>query len=155
MTIDLDKVVTGKTYPVGDAKESTPDKVGAPLAAINKYTLTLTKAERVANINKADPAVPGFTFSWTTTNPTAYPGFVHIGTPSVVCADGLIHGRYESPHLTAPPITPANDGTNDGTITWTTGQAVGADVKGCYVILPVEFKQEKFFTFHVLDISDL
>jgi hypothetical protein len=80
---------------------------------------------------------------------------VHIGTPQVICSDGKIYGRYESAHLTNPPITPSRVDTTNGTVSWDTVQAVPADVTGCYVHVPVEFKQEKYFVFHVLDISTL
>jgi hypothetical protein len=157
MTLDLDKVETDLKFPVAKVVADAVSPADKAIDAINKYTLTLTKAERVDNISTkaSDPATPGFKFTWTTTNPTAYPGYVHIGTPQVICSNGKIYGRYESAHLTNPPITPANDGTKDGTISWSTFQAVPADVTGCYVHLPVEFKQEKFFTFHTLDISTL
>jgi hypothetical protein len=154
--LNLDKVVSDQAFPVGATVENTIEPADHVIDAINHYTLVMTKVERLDNINTkaSDPATPGFQFTWTTTNPTEYPGYVHIGTPPVVCSDGQIYGRYESPHLTAPPITPANDGTKDGTISWTTAQAVPADVTGCYVLLPTEIKQEKYFTFHVLDITD-
>ncbi len=155
--LNLDTVVSDQSFPVGKVIEGEVDPVDHAIDAINHYTLTLTKVERVDNINtkESDPATPGIVFTWTTTNPTDYPGFVHIGTPPVVCSDGLIHGRYESPHLTAPPITPSKIDGKDGTISWTTAQALSADVTGCYVLVPVEFKQEKYFTFHVLDITNI
>jgi hypothetical protein len=115
-------------------------KVGEPIAAINDNTLTLTTAERTAE---------GLELSWHTENPTKYPVYVHIGIPPVVGSDGVIYGRYQSPHLADTPITPAN-----GSADWTTSVAVPADVHGLYVMPAVETEQQKNFRSHAIDITD-
>ena len=50
----------------------------------------------------------GLELTWHTENPTKYPVYVHIGIPPVVGSDGVIYGRYQSPHLADTPITPAS-----------------------------------------------
>ena len=114
--------------------------MGEPIEAINDNTLTLTTAERTAE---------GIELTWHTENPTKYPVYVHIGIPPVVGSDGVIYGRYQSPHLADTPITPAN-----GSADWTTSVAVPADVHGLYAMPAVETEQQKNFRSHAIDITD-
>ena len=114
-------------------------KVGDAIDAINKNTLTLSAVERTADTIE---------FTWDTQNPTKYPVYVHIGIPPVIGSDGVIYGRYESPHLADTPITPGK-----GTAEWKTSVAVPADVTGLYVLPSVESKQQKNFSSHAIDIT--
>ena len=116
------------------------EKSDAKIIAINKCTLSLTSVKRTAD---------GLELAWHTTNPTAYPTYVHIGTPPVVGSDGVIYGFYESPHLADTPITPASESAD-----WTTEVAVPKDVTGLYILASVESKQQKNFVSHAIDITD-
>jgi len=138
--VDLDTPATDLTYPVAMPSDLVVDKVGEPIEAINKATLTLTVVDRAADTIE---------FSWETQNPTAYPVYVHIGIPPVIGSDGVIYGRYQSPHLADTPITPAKASAD-----WKTSVTVPADVTGLYVLPSVESKQQKNFTSHAIDITD-
>jgi hypothetical protein len=140
LQVDLDKLAAGLTYPVAQAVDGLVQKAADPIEAINKCVLTLKTATRTAD---------GLEFAWHTTNPTAYPTYVHIGTPPVIGSDGIIYGFYESPHLADTPITPANEAAD-----WTTDVAVPKDVTGLYILLSVESKQQKLFVSHAVDITD-
>ncbi len=76
------------------------EKADAKIDAINHTTLSLTGVKRTGD---------GLELAWQTDNPTEYPTYVHIGTPPVVGADGVIYGFYESPHLADTPITPSGE----------------------------------------------
>jgi hypothetical protein len=138
--VDLDKVAADLTYPVADPIEGLIEKPGAKIVAINKADLALTSVTRTAD---------GLKFAWETDNPTAYPTYVHIGTPPVIGADGMLYGFYESPHLADTPITPAGEKAD-----WTTIVAVPKDVTGLYILVSVEARQQKNFVSHVIDITD-
>jgi hypothetical protein len=138
--VDLDAVITDVTYPVAAASDLVVSKVGEPIEAINKVALTLTAFDRT------DDTIE---FTWHTDNPTSYPAFVHIGIPPVLGSDGIIYGRYESPHLADTPITPANESAE-----WTTTVTVPADITGLYVLPAVESKQQKNFTSHAIELGD-
>lgn len=140
LEVNLDKLATDLTYPVAQPVEGLIQKPTDPIVAINKCVLTMTSATRTAS---------GLEFSWHTTNPTAYPTYVHIGTPPVIGSDGIIYGFYESPHLADTPITPAGQEAN-----WKTEVAVPKDVTGLYILLSVEAKAQKNFVSHALDITD-
>ena len=140
VVVDLDKVATDLTYPNADAPEGTVEKSGAPIGAINQATLTLTGVTRTAT---------GLELAWETTNPTAYPTYVHIGVPPVVGSDGVLYGFYQSPHLADTPITPAGEKAD-----WKTTVAVPKDVTGLFVLVSVESKQQKNFVSHAIDITD-
>ena len=62
------------TYPVAEPVDGLVQKASDPIEAINKCVLTLTSATRTDT---------GLEFAWHTENPTAYPTYVHIGTPPV------------------------------------------------------------------------
>ena len=138
LRVDLDTLVQ-PTYPGTPAEGLVVAKIGEPIEAINDNTLTLTAVERTAE---------GFEFSWHTENPTKYPVYVHIGIPPVVGSDGIIYGRYISPHRADTPITPAG-----GFADWTTSVDVPADVQGLFVMPAVETEQQKNFRSHAIDLS--
>jgi hypothetical protein len=140
LEVDLDKPATDLTYPVAQPIEGLIQKAGDPIVAINKCVLTLVSATRSAS---------GMEFSWHTTNPTAYPTYVHIGTPPVIGSDGIIYGFYESPHLADTPITPASQSAD-----WTTQVAVPKEATGLYILISVEAKAQKNFVSHAIDIID-
>jgi hypothetical protein len=140
LEVDLDKLAPDLKYPVAQPVDGLIQKATDPIVAINKCVLTMTSATRTAS---------GLEFSWHTTNPTAYPTYVHIGTPPVIGSDGIIYGFYESPHLADTPITPAGE-----TAEWTTAVAVPKDVTGLYILVSVEAKAQKNFVSHALDITD-
>ena len=140
LQVDLDAPAADLTYPVAVASDLVVAKVGEPIEAINKNTLTLTAVNRTADTIE---------FTWDTKNPTKYPVYVHIGIPPVIGSDGVMYGRYESPHLADTPITPAN-----GSAEWKTSVTVPAEVTGLYVLPSVESKQQKNFTSHAIDITD-
>ena len=140
LEVDLDSVASDLTYPVGATIDGVIEKADAKIDAINHTTLSLTSAKRTGD---------SLELAWQTDNPTEYPTYVHIGTPPVVGADGVIYGFYESPHLADTPITSAG-----GSATWTTTVAVPKDVTGLFVLPTVESKQQKTFTGHAIDITD-
>lgn len=140
LELNLDQVAAGLTYPIADKSQVTVEKPNAGIGAINNTTLMLAAVKRTDT---------GFEFSWEVKNPGEYPTYVHIGTPPVIGADGIIYGFYESPHLADTPIAPAGDKAE-----WTTDQTVPKDLKGAYILLSVESKKQKYFVSHVVDISD-
>lgn len=140
LEVDLDKPVADLTYPVAEPVEGLIQKAADPIEAINKCALTLTSITRTGE---------ELAFSWHTENPTAYPTYVHIGTPPVIGSDGIIYGFYESPHLADTPITPAGEHAD-----WTTTVAVPKDVTNLYILLSVESKAQKNFVSHAIDITD-
>jgi hypothetical protein len=140
LEVDLDKPVADLEYPVAEPVDGLVQKASDPIEAINGCTLTLTDAKRTAD---------GLEFGWHTENPTAYQTYVHIGTPPVIGADGIIYGFYESPHLADTPITPAGEHAD-----WTTTVAVPKDVTGLVILVSVEDKAQKNFVSHALDITD-
>ncbi len=140
LELDLDKVVADAKYPVADPVAGLVLKSDATIDAINGCKLNLVDATRNDT---------GLEFSWKTTNPGAYPTYVHIGNPPVIGADGIIYGFYQSPHLADAPITPSGETAN-----WKTKVTVPADVKGLYILVPVETKQQRLFISHVIDITD-
>jgi hypothetical protein len=140
LQVDLEQPVVDLTYPGTVTSDVVVSKVGEPIDAINKNTVTLTAAARTGDTIE---------FTWDTQNPTKYPVYVHIGIPPVIGSDGVIYGRYQSPHLADTPITPAT-----GSAEWTTSVTVPAAVTGLYVLPSVESKQQKNFTSHVIDITD-
>jgi hypothetical protein len=140
MELNLDEVAQDLKYPVATAVEGLIRKPDAPINAINDTTLTLTGVERTEQ---------GLRFKWQTSNPGEYPTSVHIGTPPVIGADGVIYGFYQSPDLASVPVTGAGK-----TAEWTTEVAVPQDVGGLYMLLSVESKKQRLFTNYALDITD-
>ena len=140
LELDLDKVVNDLKYPIADTVDGLIEKAGSKIVAINDCALTLTDAKRTDS---------GLEFSWQTDNPGAYPTYVHIGIPPVIGADGVIYGFYQSPSLADPPITLPGQKAE-----WTTDLPVPQDVKGLYILLSVESRQQKLFVSHVVDITN-
>ena len=140
MELNLDQVSTDLKYPIGDAIKGLIEKPDTGISAINSCVLTL------ADVTRTDT---GLEFSWEAKNPGAYPTYIHIGNPPVIGDDGIIYGLYESPDLADAPITPSDDKAD-----WKTDVIVPNTVKGLYVMVSVETKQERFFVSHVIDITD-
>jgi hypothetical protein len=140
MEINLDELVTDLSYPVAEPVENLIQPPTTEIIAINDVVLTLTGVERTDS---------GFKFSWQTANPGEYPSYVHIGTPPVIGNDGILYGYYETPDIVSVPITGAGS-----TAQWTTEVAVPKELKGAYILLSVESKKQRLFSFYAVDISD-
>ncbi len=140
LDLNLDEVSKDIKYPVGDPTKGLIDKPDAGIEAINSCILT------IADVKRTDT---GLEFSWHTKNPGAYPSYVHIGNPPVIGDDGIIYGFYQSPDLADAPITPSGE-----TAEWKTDVIVPSSVKGLYVLVSVESKQQRLFISHVIDITD-
>jgi len=140
IVLNLDQVAKDVKYPVATPVTGLIGKVGDKINAINSFTLTLTDAKRTAT---------GLELHWQDYNPTDYPNYVHIGTPPVIGADGIIYGLYED-----PAIADATIALSHGTGEWTTAVAIPKDVTGLYVLVSVETRQSKYFVSHVIDITD-
>lgn len=139
MVLDLDQVANDVKYPVATPVAGLIEKVGSKINAINNFTLTLTDARRTAT---------GLELAWQDYNPSEYPNYVHIGTPPVIGADGVIYGFYED-----PSIADATIALSKATADWTTAVAVPNNVTGLYVLVSVETRQSKYFVSHVIDIT--
>jgi hypothetical protein len=140
LDINLDQVAKDLKYPVAESISGVVEKADAKISAINDCILTLTGAKRTDT---------GLEFAWETNNPGAYPTYVHIGTPPVIGADGIIYGYYMDPTLADAPITLPGQKAD-----WTTEVVVPKDATGLYLLVSVEAKQQKNFTSHVVDITD-
>ena len=140
MELNLDDVAKDLKYPIGDQIQGLVEKPDAGIQAINNCILTLPDVKRTDT---------GLEFSWHTKNPGAYPTYVHIGNPPVIGDDGIIYGFYESPDLADAPISPSGDVAD-----WKTDVTAPNSVKGLYILVSVESKQERFFVSHVIDITD-
>jgi hypothetical protein len=140
MVLDLDQVAKDVKYPVATPVAGLIEKVGDKISAINNFTLTLTDAKRTDT---------GLELKWQDYNPSDYPNFVHIGTPPVIGADGIIYGLYED-----PSIADATIALQKATAEWTTTAPVPKNVTGLYVLVSVETRQSKYFVSHVIDITD-
>jgi hypothetical protein len=140
MTLDLDNVAQDVSYPVATPVADLIVKPGDKISAINNFLLTLTDVTRTET---------GLELHWQAENPSDYPNYVHIGTPPVIGADGLIYGYYEDPSIAAATIA-----LPKGEAKWTTTVAVPDNVTGLYVLVSVETRQSKYFVNHVIDITD-
>jgi len=140
LELNLDQVATDVKYPIAEPAEGLIQKSDTQITAINEVVLTL------AEVTRTDQ---GLQFKWQTFNPGEYPTYVHIGVPPVIGDDGILYGLYESPHLASAPITGAGK-----TAEWTTEVAVPKDVKGLYVLLSIESKQQRLFVDYAVDITD-
>jgi len=140
MELNLDQVAKNVGYPVATAVAGLINKVGDKISAINSFTLTLTDAKRTDT---------GLELQWQDYNPSDYPNYVHIGTPPVIGADGILYGLYED-----PSIADATIADSKATAEWTTTVAVPNNVTGLYVLVSVETRQSKYFVSHVIDITD-
>ena len=139
LQVDLDKVTADLAYPIAQPIDGVVQASTDPIVAINKCVLTLKTVTRTDE---------GLELAWHTDNPTAYPTYVHIGTPPAIGSDGVLYGFYESPHLADTPITPAKASAE-----WTTKVAVPKDVSGLFVLVSVESKQQKNFVSHAIDLT--
>ena len=140
LELNLDQLSVDLKYPIAEPVQGFIEKPGAKIAAINDCGLTLTDIKRTDT---------GLELAWETTNPGAYPTYVHIGTPPVIGSDGIIYGFYEDPTLADAPITLPGQKAD-----WTTTVAVPNEATGLYILVSVETKQQKNFTSHVVDITD-
>lgn len=140
MVLNLDQVAKDVKYPVATPSAGSIEKVGDKINAINSFTLTLTNAKRTDT---------GLELQWQDYNPSEYPNYVHIGTPPVIGADGVIYGLYED-----PSIADATIALSKASAVWTTTVAVPNNVTGLYVLVSVETRQSKYFVSHVVDITD-
>ena len=140
LEVNLDEVAADLTFPVAEAIDGVVESADTEIPALNDVTLNLTDAARTAE---------GLELTWQTSNPGEYPAIVHIGTPPVIGADGIIYGYYESPDIASAPVTPPGDVAEQ-----TTEVAVPAEVKGFFILLSVEAEQARNFVHHAIDISD-
>src|SRR5215204_7631894 len=140
LELNLDEVVTDLTYPIDSTVEGLIKDMGTSITGLSDNVVTLLDVTRTDT---------GFEFKWQNFNPTKFPLKTHIGTPPVIGSDGVIYGLYESLDIVPIPITPANE-----KMEWSTEVAVPQDVKGLYILLGVESKSPRNYSFYVLDISD-
>jgi hypothetical protein len=140
LEVDLDQVATDLKYPIAEPVEGLIEKAGTEIVGLNNVVLTL------ADVTRTDQ---GMQFKWQTSNPGEYPSYVHIGNPPIVGDDGILYGFYETPDIVSAPITSAG-----GTAEWTTEVVVPENVKGAYIMLPVESNKQRYFLYHAVDITD-
>jgi len=140
LELNLDEIAAGLTYPIAESADGLIQQSDAPITAINDVVLTLADAVRTDE---------GIQFKWQTSNPGEYPSYVHIGTPPVIGADGVLYGFYETPDIVSIPITPAGGQTE-----WTTEVAAPQDVEGFYIMLSVETGKARLFANYAVDITD-
>lgn len=140
MVLNLDEVNADLKYPIATPVEGLIEKFNAKIEAINSFTLTLVGVKRTDT---------GLELQWQDENPGEYANYVHIGTPPVIGADGIIYGLYEDPSIADATITLPKQ-----TATWATKVAAPGDAKGLYVLVSVETRQSKYFVSHVIDITN-
>jgi hypothetical protein len=140
LELNLDEVVTDLTYPVAAPVEGLIRDTSIEAVALSDNLVTLLGVERTDT---------GFQFNWQNFNPTKFPLKTHIGTPPVIGSDGIIYGIFESLDLVSIPLTPANENME-----WSTEVTVPSDVTGLYILLGVESKAPKNYSFYVIDITD-
>jgi hypothetical protein len=139
LVLNLGEIKNDMVYPIGFEVPGLIESSENPIEAINKCSLTLT------DVQHSDT---GFVFSWKNVNPSEYPTYVHIGKPNIIGSDGIIHGKFQSPHLADAPITAAG-----GEATWETKVDSPFDLSSYYLLMGVESKQQRLFVSHVIDIS--
>jgi hypothetical protein len=137
--LDLDQMVKDIKYPIASQVAGLIDKVGDKISAINSFNLILIDVVRTDT---------GLELTWQDENPSDYANYVHIGTPPVIGADGVIYGLYED-----PSIADATIALPKGTGKWTTTVTVPNNSTGLYVLVSVETRQSKYFVSHVIDIT--
>jgi hypothetical protein len=140
LEINLDEVTSDLVYPVGEQIEGLVQEPDTEIVALNKVVLSLKGVQRTEN---------GLQFTWETFNPGEYPTYVHIGSPPVIGADGVLYGFYETPDIVSVPITPAG-----GNAEWTTDVVVPQDVAGFYILLSAETGKARLFANYAIDITD-
>jgi hypothetical protein len=139
MVLNLDQIAKDVKYPVAKPVAGLVDKIGDKISAINSFNLILT------GVKQTDT---GLELDWQDENPSDYANYVHIGTPPVIGADGIIYGLYED-----PSIADATIALPKGTAQWTTSVAIPNNATGLYVLVSVETRQSKYFVSHVIDIT--
>lgn len=140
LELNLDEVATDLTYPVAEPVEGLIRDQGIEVTALSDNLVTLLDVQRTDT---------GFQFNWQNFNPTKFPLKTHIGTPPVIGSDGIIYGVFESLDIVSIPLTPANE-----KMEWSTEVVVPPDVKGLHILLGVESKSPRNYSFYVVDISD-
>jgi hypothetical protein len=130
---------SGLEYPVAEPMDGLVQSPDVEITALNKVVLKLVDVQRTDQ---------GFQFTWSAFNPGEYPTYVHIGTPPVIGADGVLYGYYETPDIVTVPIIPAG-----GEAEWTTEVAVPAEVGNFYILLSVETGKARLFANYAVDIS--
>lgn len=140
LVVNLDQVAKDLKYPVGTPVAGLIAKIGDKINAINSFTVTLTGVKRTDT---------GLELDWEDYNPSEYPNYVHIGTPPVIGADGIIYGLYEDPSIADATITLSHVKAG-----WTTNVTVPKNATGLYVLVSVETRQSKYFMSHVIDIAN-
>jgi hypothetical protein len=140
LEVARDAPISAPLNPGAEAIEGIVVGPDAGLHALNDVTLRLIGVERDGDTLR---------LSWETANPGEYPTFVHIGSPPILGAAGIVHGRYESPDLASVPVTPAG-----ATATWTTETLVPADDTDLHVLLSVEWGKQRQFTYHAIALGE-
>ena len=138
--LNLDKVVKDVKYPIAALVEGLIQKSDAKIKALNDCILALT------NVARTDK---GLQFTWLNTNPGEYPTYVHVGSPPVIGADGILYGFYETPDIASVPVTGAGK-----TAEWTTDVTVPKDVNGLYILLSVESGKQRLYANYAVNITD-
>ena len=140
LELNLDEVVTDLAYPIASEVDGLIQDTGISITALSDNVVNLLDVQRTE---------AGFQFKWQNFNPTKFPLKTHIGTPPVIGSDGIIYGIFESLDIVPIPLTLANE-----KMEWSTEVAVPQDVKGTYILLGVESKSPRNYSFYVIDISD-
>lgn len=140
LELNLDEVATDLTYPVAAPVDGLIRDQGIEVTALSDNLVKLLDVQRTDT---------GFQFNWQNFNPTKFPLKTHIGTPPVIGSDGIIYGVFESLDIVSIPLTPANE-----KMEWSTEVVVPPDVKGLHILLGVESKAPRNYSFYVIDISD-
>ncbi len=138
--VDLDKVVTDLTFPVGTPVEGLILQGDVAITGLSDNVVSLLGVTRTDK---------GLTFQWQNFNPSKFPLKTHIGTPPVIGSDGVLYGAYESQDIAPLDITPPK-----GTMDWETAVKVPAEVKGLYMLLSVETNKPRTYKSYVVDITD-
>jgi hypothetical protein len=140
MAVALDDMQSDLQYPVAVPIDGMVLGKDAEITALNDFVV------RLAGVERTDT---GLIFTWDVSNPSNYPGYVHLGTPPVIGSDGILYGYYESPDIASVPVVPA-----DSSIQWTTEVTLPADVTDLYVLPSVESRKQRLFLSYALGITD-
>lgn len=141
LNLDLGQVPADLIYPIAEEVDGLIQAAATEIAAINGVVLNLAGVERNDQVLQ---------LTWQTSNPGSYASYVHVGTPPVIGNDGILYGFYVSPDIVSVPVTPAG-----GTAEWSTEITVPPEVTGLYVMLGVESKKQRLFSYYVVDIADV
>lgn len=140
MVVKLDDMAADLEYPIYQPVDGLIEAADVKITAISENIVTLVEAQRTDT---------GFLFTWRNENPTDFALKTHIGTPPVICSDGILYGWYEIMDLATTPLTSAKS-----SVDWTTELKVPADAGGCYILLSVESKNVRLYVNHLIDITD-